>query len=74
MFCFKVDDYNFKMAKMTRQMKMKTVESLVCMVKSVENQFTTIDLQNESSVYGLVKEVDWSVFYCINNFRFIIKN
>ncbi|CAI6367736.1 unnamed protein product [Macrosiphum euphorbiae] len=37
---------------------MKTVESLVCLVKSVENQYTTIDLQNETSVYGLVKEVD----------------
>jgi len=50
------------MEKKTRRMKMKTVESLVCLVKSVENQYTTIDLQNETSVYGLVKEVDW---YCI---------
>jgi len=44
-------------------MKMKTVESLVCLVKSVEDQYTTIDLQNETSVYGFVKEVDW---YSIN--------
>jgi len=50
------------MERKTRRMKMKTVESLVCLVKSVENQYTTIDLQNETSVYGLVKEVDW---YCI---------
>lgn len=47
------------MERKTRRQKMKTVESLVCMVKSVENQYTTIDLQNETSVYGLVKEVDW---------------
>jgi len=47
------------MERKTRRMKMKTVESLVCLVKSVENQYTTIDLQNETSVYGLVKEVDW---------------
>jgi hypothetical protein len=47
------------MEKMTRRMKMKSVESLVCLVKSVENQFTTIDLQNETSLYGLIKEVDW---------------
>jgi len=47
------------MEKKTRRMKMKTVESLVCLIKSVENQYTTIDLQNETSVYGLVKEVDW---------------
>lgn len=46
------------MERKTRRMKMKTVESLVCLVKSVENQYTTIDLQNETSVYGLVKEVD----------------
>ncbi|CAH1714208.1 uncharacterized protein LOC114128544 [Aphis gossypii] len=46
------------MERKTRRMKMKTVESLVCVVKSVENQYTTIDLQNETSVYGLVKEVD----------------
>ncbi|XP_022172652.1 U7 snRNA-associated Sm-like protein LSm10 isoform X2 [Myzus persicae] len=38
------------MERKTRRMKMKTVESLVCLVKSVENQFTTIDLQNETSV------------------------
>jgi len=44
---------------MTYRMKMKTVESLVCMIKSVENQYTTIDLQNESFVHGFVKEVDW---------------
>lgn len=50
---------------MTRRMKMKTVESLVCLVKSLENQYTTIDLQNESSVHGFVKEVDWYVLiYC----------
>lgn len=47
------------MERMTRRMKMKTVESLVCAVKSLENQYTTIDLQNETTVYGLVKEVDW---------------
>lgn len=47
------------MERMTRRMKMKTVENLVCLVKSLENQYTTIDLQNESSVYGFVKEVDW---------------
>ncbi|XP_015375353.1 PREDICTED: uncharacterized protein LOC107169912 [Diuraphis noxia] len=46
------------MERKTRRMKMKTVESLVCLVKSVENQHTTIDLQNETSVYGFVKEVD----------------
>ncbi|XP_003247942.1 uncharacterized protein LOC100165287 isoform X2 [Acyrthosiphon pisum] len=38
------------MERKTRRMKMKTVESLVCLVKSVENQYTTIDLQNETSV------------------------
>lgn len=51
------------MERKTRRMKMKTVESLVCLVKSVEDQYTTIDLQNETSVYGFVKEVDW---YSIN--------
>lgn len=50
------------MEKRTRRMKMKTVESLVCMVKSVENQYTTIDLRNETSVHGLVKDVDWYDF------------
>lgn len=47
------------MDRITRRMKMKTVESLVCLVKSVENQYITIDLQNEISVHGFVKEVDW---------------
>lgn len=47
------------MEKMTRRTKLKTVESLVCLIKSMENQYTTIDLQNETTVYGLVKEVDW---------------
>lgn len=47
------------MERITRRMKMKTVESLVCLVKAVENQYTTIDLQNETSIYGFVKEVDW---------------
>lgn len=55
-----------KMERMTRRMKMKTVESLACLVKSVENQFTTIDLQNETSVYGFIKEVDWYLWFsCI---------
>jgi len=50
------------MERMTRRMKMKTVESLVCIVKSLENQYTTIDLQNETSIHGLVKDVDWYDF------------
>jgi len=54
--------FDLKMERKTQRMKMKTVESLVCMVKSLENHFTTIDLQNESSVHGLVKEVDWYNF------------
>lgn len=56
------------MEKMTRRMKMKSVESLVCLVKSVENQFTTIDLQNETSLYGLIKEVDWYGFFTLEFF------
>lgn len=50
------------MERLTRRTKMKTVESLVCMIKSLENQYTTIDLQNETSVHGLVKDVDWYDF------------
>lgn len=47
------------MGKLNNRVNMKTVGSLVCLIKSVENQYTTIDLQNETTVHGLVKEVDW---------------
>ncbi|XP_050437622.1 U7 snRNA-associated Sm-like protein LSm10 [Adelges cooleyi] len=46
------------MEKKSRRNKMKSIESLVCLARAVENQHTTIDLQNETSVYGFIEEVD----------------
>ncbi|XP_050532105.1 U6 snRNA-associated Sm-like protein LSm2 [Daktulosphaira vitifoliae] len=46
---------------MSRRNKMKSVESLVCLVRAVENQYTTIDLQNETCVHGFVKNVDYNM-------------
>lgn len=48
-------------------MKMKTVESLVCLVKSLENEYITIDLQNETTVHGYVKQVDWYYFITLKS-------
>lgn len=62
------------MDRETKRMKMKTVESLVCLVKSLENQNVTIDLQNETSVCGFVKNVDWYLFYYVEIFILNIIN
>lgn len=62
------------MERKTSRTKMKTVESLVCLVKSLENQYVTIDLQNETSVRGFVVDVDWYLFHIFITLKYLVGN
>ena len=42
----------------TRQENIILQNSLLCLVKALENRCTTIDLRNEMSVTGKITEVD----------------
>ncbi|KAG8298522.1 U7 snRNA-associated Sm-like protein LSm10 [Homalodisca vitripennis] len=47
---------------MTKQLgpreKFFALNGLVCLVQSLEGKYTTVDLRNESSVYGRIEDVD----------------
>lgn len=43
---------------MTKREKYEMYNSLLCLAMSLEKRVTTIDLRNETSVTGKIKEVD----------------
>lgn len=44
--------------KATKKEKFQFYNSLACVVKSLEGQYTVVDLRNESTVTGKIKEMD----------------
>lgn len=38
--------------------KFFALNGLVCLVQALENKYTTVDMRNETSVFGKVNEVD----------------